>query len=201
MGDSDLEHDAERSSPDAFEQPPLPPLSAIPVAHPGCCLALSVPLLAYLDSLIPAPPSIVLSVGSGYGLLEALLLSQPGSPNIIGIEVQPSSNRYLPPAHHRIVSGTRFLEPIAEMAAAWMFVYPKRVGLVEEYLDVCGGGRVELILWAGPRADWEDYKGCFEGARDGIRWDLDTKSADDVGGRTWEFIAVARKRHDAPTDT
>lgn len=72
-----------------------------------------------------------------------------------------------------------------------MFVYPRRVGLVEEYIQLYGreqgGHKVREVVWIGPTCDWEDYKSCFEG------WDVDVKSADLVGGRPWETIAVARK--------
>lgn len=69
-----------------------------------------------------------------------------------------------------------------------MFVYPRRVGLVEEYISSLGAGSVGVVVWAGPTADWEDYKGVFDG------WDVEIRGADDVGGRAWEVIAVARKK-------
>lgn len=171
------------------EQPTLPELSETPIAHPGCCLALSTPLLAHLQGLLPASPSLILSIGSGYGLLEALLLAEPYSLHVTGVEVQPSPNRYLPPQNHRCVSGSRFLHPLAAEAAVWLLVYPRRVDLVTEYLDMYGKERVEVVVWVGPRADWEDYRDCFD-----FRWDVHVKSTDEVGGRAWELIAVARKK-------
>lgn len=173
--------------------PPLPPLRASPAVHPGCCLALSAPLLENLANLLPSSPFIVLSIGSGYGLLESYLLSQPHNIRIIGVEVQPTSNRHLPPSHHHCVTGSRFLDPLAGEAKVWMFVYPKRVGLVDEYIEAYGRAGVEKIIWAGPKADWEDYKGCFEGVRDGRAWDVVVKSADEIGGTAWEMLAVATK--------
>jgi hypothetical protein len=156
--------------------------------HHGCCIALSTPLLAHLARLMAPAPRLALSIGSGYGLLEALLVANPYHVNIVGVEVQPSSNRYLPALHHRTVSGSRFLEPLAAESATWLFVYPRRVGLLEEYIAAYGSGGVEVVIWVGPTADWEDYKGCFE-----YSWDVQVRSADEVGGRTWELIAVAMK--------
>ena len=71
-----------------------------------------------------------------------------------------------------------------------MFVYPRRVGLVEEYLRKYGGetGAVEVVVWIGPTSDWGDYKGCFAG------WEVEARSADEVGGRAWEVVSVARRK-------
>ncbi|KAF2688868.1 hypothetical protein K458DRAFT_414561 [Lentithecium fluviatile CBS 122367] len=168
--------------------PPLPAPSAKPTVHPGCCLALSGPLLAYLTTLLPARPGLALSVGSGYGLLEALLLAEPYRLNVVGVEVQPTSNRFLPASHHRTVPGTRFLDALAAESAAWMFVYPRRVGLVDEYMAAYAEGKVERVVWIGPTADWEDYIGCF-----GQAWEIQVTGANGVGGRAWEMIAVATK--------
>ena len=85
------------------------------------------------------------------------------------------------------VYGTRFLEPLAAEAQAWLFVYPKRVALVSEYIAAFGRGNVRTIVWAGPQADWHDYKGCFTG------WNVETTNADEVGGKAWELIATAKK--------
>lgn len=175
------------------KQPSLPTLTAHPSVYPGSCLALSQPLLNNLSARLPKGPALVLSVGSGYGLLEALLLTPPYSINVVGVEVQPSSNRYLPATHHREVTGTRFLDDLADEADAWLFVYPKRVGLLDEYLKEFGKGKVELIVWAGPKADWEDYAGLLENGKLGVKWDVKAYSADEMGGAAWEMIAFARK--------
>ncbi|KAL1602334.1 hypothetical protein SLS60_005749 [Paraconiothyrium brasiliense] len=170
------------------EEPSLPQLSNTPTVHPASCLALSTPLLAHLASLLPRSPSLTISIGSGYGLLEALLLASPYSLNIIGVEVQPSPNTHLPRTHHREVAGSRFLEPLAGEAEAWLFVYPRRVGLLHEYIKEFARGKVQAVVWIGPTADWEDYKGAFVG------WDVKVKGADELGGRAWEIVAVARKQ-------
>lgn len=185
----DAAHDATTSptTPPQTPSPPLPALTAKPVAYAGCCLALSAPLIGHLRSLLPPPPALVLSIGSGFGLLEAHLLAPPHSVHIFGVEVEPSPNRYLPPANHGLVLGTRFLEPLAEDAATWLFVYPRRVGLVSEYLAAHGRGAVRMVVWIGPQADWSEYESCFAG------WAVQKESANEVGGRAWELIAVARR--------
>jgi hypothetical protein len=75
-------------------------------------------------------------------------------------------------------------------------VYPKRVGLLDEYLRQYGHLRVTRIIWAGPQADWDDYKTCFEHTNCGMHWNICIKSADSIGGRAWELIAIADKKND-----
>ncbi|KAF2734185.1 hypothetical protein EJ04DRAFT_512683 [Polyplosphaeria fusca] len=167
------------------EQPPLPILSDRPTTHPGSCLALSLPLLAHFEKLLPETPALVLSIGSGAGLLEALLLAR--NLRITGVEVSPSPNRYLPPANHETVLGSRSLHWLADDARVWLFVYPRRVGLVEDYIRIYGYNEARTVIWIGPTSDWEDYRGLFD-----HRWHVEDMSAADVGGRAWERIAVAR---------
>ncbi|EUC45252.1 hypothetical protein COCMIDRAFT_96079 [Bipolaris oryzae ATCC 44560] len=168
--------------------PPLPRLVATPTAYSGSCLALSPQLIAYLQTLLAPPPCITVSIGSGFGLLEAYIMNGPDTFHIIGVEVAPSPNKYLPSSHHRLVTGTRFLEPLAETARIWLFVYPRRIGLIQEYMATYGQGAVERIIWAGPKADWDDYRACF------ANWTLQEQEADMVGGRAWELIVVADKK-------
>ena len=165
----------------------LPALTTTPTAYSGCCLALSKTLIAYLASILPHPPALALSVGSGFGLLESYLITTPYAYHVIGVEAEPSSNKFLPSANHRIVHGTRFLEPLAAEATTWLFVYPRRVGLVREYLAQYGQDSVDTVLWAGPKSDWDDYKACFAG------WTVKEQSAEQVGGREWELIAVVHR--------
>jgi hypothetical protein len=126
-------------------------------------------------------------------LLEALLLQPPHKAHVVGIEVQPSSNRYLPPENHITVIGSRSLEPIAAEARTWLFVYPKRAGLVEEYISTYGKGNVKQIIWIGPKADWADYEACFAASAGNTSWNVKTQSADEIGGTSWEMITIARK--------
>jgi hypothetical protein len=173
----------------------LPALTDTPTAFAGCCLALSTRLIQHLRSLLPPLPALILSVGSGFGLLEAHLLAAssplPRSIHIIGVEVEPSPNHYLLAANHRVVYGTRFLDPLAAEATGWLFVYPRRVDLVNEYMGTYGQGQVEHVIWIGPRADWDEYASCFVG------WEVQLQSADEVGGRAYDMIAVAQK-HSPP---
>lgn len=191
-GDSDGDGEPSTAQPHFHVPPPLPSLSEQPSLYPASCLALSRPLLAHISTLCQATsssPSPIVSVGSGHGLLEALLLAEPYSLDIVGVEVQPSPNRYLPASHHRTVTGTRFLDPLAAKSAVWLFVYPRRVGLVEEYLVAYGDSDVKRIVWIGPTVDWSDYKACFD---DGA-WCVRVSSAEEAGGRAWESIAVATR--------
>ncbi|KAF2006157.1 hypothetical protein P154DRAFT_254425 [Amniculicola lignicola CBS 123094] len=166
----------------------LPVLSSKPIAYSGSCLGLSSTLLSHLHSVLPNT-AVILSIGSGAGLLEALLNGDPYCHTIIGVEVEPSPNRYLPPENHDTVHGTRFLSGRAAEATAWMFIYPRRVGLLEEYIKMYGGS-VELVVWIGPKADWDDYQDCFQTST----WDVGVQGCEESGGRLWELMAIARKR-------
>lgn len=181
------EEGAEESQHATIEPSALPALTDTPKAYPGCCLALSIPLVEHIHSLLPPPSALSLSIGSGFGLLEAHILALPQPSYLLGVEVHPSPNQYLPATNHRVVHGTRFLEPLAAEAATWLFVYPRRVGLINEYLKMHGQGMIQHIIWIGPQADWNDYSDCFEG------WDIQLQNADEVGGRAWDVIATAKR--------
>jgi hypothetical protein len=168
----------------------LPSLTDRAAVYAGCCLALSTPLVAHLHSLLPKAPALTLSIGSGFGLLEALLLGDESSNTVVvmGVEVAPSSNTYLPATHHRTVHGSRTLDPLAAEADVLLFVYPRRVALVSEYMAAHGCGNLHTIIWAGPHGDWDDYKSCFAAG-----WEVRTQSAQEVGGKPWDLLAVARR--------
>lgn len=185
--DSGSEHNAE-SQLLAEDTLPLPKLTDRPSVYSGCCLALSTSLVAYLRSLLPPSPALTLSIGSGFGLLEAILIAVPHQSRVIGVEVEPSPNIYLPAQNHRIVHGTRFLEPLAAEAFVWLFIYPRRAGLINEYMAIYGSEGVQKIVWVGPQADWDDYKDCFS-----TDWSVCVQGADLVGGRAWELVAVAER--------
>ncbi|KAM7197262.1 hypothetical protein V8F33_005690 [Rhypophila sp. PSN 637] len=57
---------------------PLPDLTSAeaqqPLRHSASCASLSLALIETLNNVLPQPPSLLLSVGSGPGLIEALLL-------------------------------------------------------------------------------------------------------------------------------
>ncbi|KAL4787509.1 hypothetical protein BJX76DRAFT_318770 [Aspergillus varians] len=167
-----------------------PLLSTSPTALPNCCLALSTPLLNHLASLLPQTPDFTLSIGSGPGLLEALIAHRHPNVPIEGVEVNSSVNLYIAEQDMNVVGGTWDLFPRASQAKAWMFVYPREPKLVTKYIETHGDrpGSVEMILWLGPRADWVDYEACF---RDSVFSQL--SFPDDVGLAPYEMLVVARR--------
>ncbi|KAK5625479.1 hypothetical protein RRF57_001195 [Xylaria bambusicola] len=177
----------------------LPSLTDEPTLYPGCCFSLSRPLLATICALLlesipvltpsgvkprsssnehASPPPIILSIGSGTGLLEELLQnyldggealnsshhSSSSTWRVEGVEVNHIVNVHLPEDRINHVAGTwAVLESRARDAAALMFVYPRDGALVRRYVDhafmttaptSCGG--VRIVLWLGPKCDWED---------------------------------------------
>ncbi|KAI3319876.1 hypothetical protein HD806DRAFT_251106 [Xylariaceae sp. AK1471] len=151
----------------------LPTLPYNPTRHPGCCLSLSRPLLFTINSLLtssipgtpfsdpdPEPePGLVLSIGSGTGLLEELLhtyltthvthdtqLLREGDRDnrcwrwrVEGVEVNSNVNVYLPEDRINHVPGTwAVLEKKrtrARDAVVLLFVYPRDGALVRRYID------------------------------------------------------------------
>ncbi|KAM7186158.1 hypothetical protein V8F20_011496 [Naviculisporaceae sp. PSN 640] len=57
-----------------IQLPDLHSTTPHPIRHQASCASLSLALLQLLNDVLPAPPSLTLSVGSGPGLIEALLL-------------------------------------------------------------------------------------------------------------------------------
>jgi len=104
-----------------------------------------------------------LSIGSGTGLLEAAILQHSHEQiDIVGVEVSPSVNKYLPEQNILVVNGTWALHVKAQTAAAWMFVYPREPRLVATYIETCASDAPKTIIWLGPRNDWPDYAPVFE---------------------------------------
>ncbi|KAL4917798.1 hypothetical protein BDW62DRAFT_201354 [Aspergillus aurantiobrunneus] len=166
-------------------------LSTSPTAFPNCCLALSLPLLDHLASLLPKTPEFTLSVGSGPGLLEALITHRYPDFSIEGVEVNSSVNFYIPEQDINVVSGTWDLASRASQAKAWMFVYPREPKLISKYIETYGDRDlpgIGIILWLGPRVDWADYEGCF---RDSVFSQL--SFPEDIGLAPYEMLAVAGK--------
>ena len=112
-----------------------------PAHLPDCCSSLSVSLLKRLASLLPPDPALTLSIGSGSGL------------DLKAVEVPTTTNKYMPANRLQIVNGYRDLCDLAADASAWMFVYPRDIWLLREYVQVFGGQKCHLIIWIGPRAD------------------------------------------------
>ncbi|KDN71723.1 hypothetical protein CSUB01_11074 [Colletotrichum sublineola] len=206
--DEDLPQEAEELSSPAFVPLPQPRLTNEPQTLPDCCLSLSLPLLRELHGCLPPAPHLTLSIGSGTGLLEGLLhdlasssssssLPHATTLNLVSVEVAPSANRYH--AAHRTVPGTWALDPLAEQARAWVFVYPKQVALVRGYVDAFSGEgvgcAVETVMYVGPRRDWDDFRAAFEGLVGDVEvWDEERMEA--VGGRAWECVAIVRPKKD-----
>lgn len=138
----------------------LPKITDEPRHQPDCCLSISTKLLdiitnTFNSSVGVSENGLVLSIGSGSGLLEALLLSRwsSSSPSTIttttttlntnlqieGVEIrsEPPVNRYLPdPTNFMIVKGSwDIVSSRAHRAVSgMMFVYPRSPALVERYV-------------------------------------------------------------------
>ncbi|KAK1460082.1 hypothetical protein CMEL01_03081 [Colletotrichum melonis] len=198
----------EEPSP-AFTLAPLPPLTNEPRRHPDSCLTLSLPLIKALHAQLPPTPELTLSIGSGTGLVEALLdslvdiqaqdptqeVSQkspaPRKLNLTSIEIAPSPNKYH--RDHRTVPGTWALDPAAAEAKAWIFVYPKQVALVRSYMEAFASSNssekrvVETVLYVGPRMDWDDFRSALEPYAESVEvWDEERMEG--VGGQGWECV-------------
>ncbi|KAL3463259.1 hypothetical protein BJX64DRAFT_287514 [Aspergillus heterothallicus] len=168
----------------------LPSLSQDPALYPNCCLSLSTPLVTHLASILPQHPHISLSIGSGAGLLEALIATHNRDVHIEGVEVNSSVNIYIEEQDMNVVTGTWDLCSRAAQAKAWIFVYPREPKLVKRYIEVFGGGDVDQILWLGPKMDWADYEGCFEQS---VFRDVKVYEGESIGGAEFEMVVVLRK--------
>jgi hypothetical protein len=143
----------------------LPTLDSNLTHHPDSCLGLSLPLIEQTARLLPHKPRTIVSVGSGTGLFEALLLQHDPKLILYGVEIasNPPVNKYIPEQYTETVGGTWGLCPLAESAAAYMFVYPRNPKLVREYLSRYGNNKsLELVIWLGPKEDWTVFEPCFK---------------------------------------
>lgn len=157
----------------------LPQLSDDAVRHPGFCLSISTGLVHLLSSVLNSctadhQPTLVLSVGSGTGLLEAHLDAHwSENPDchitIEGVEIRTAEdakpvNKYLPEDKHSTVRRTWELSPRIPEAGALMFVYPREPGLITKYLQAAQetpNGLLSIAIWLGPKADWEVFEPCM----------------------------------------
>ncbi|PSR78130.1 hypothetical protein BD289DRAFT_377027 [Coniella lustricola] len=182
----------------------LPPLSDEPRRFPDLCLSLSRTLICSITDLLDLPDgSLVLSVGSGSGLLEAHLqahwASKPGcTREIRGIEIRtaPSArpvNKWLPENLSSTVRGTWELSPELSSAGALLFVYPREPSLVDRYLLAAAkngnGHALRTVIWLGPQADWETFEGCF---RD-VAGFAPLQIAQNCGTAEYEMLAVIQR--------
>lgn len=162
----------------------LPVLTSEPAQYPECCCTISTTLIVTLAHMLPLEPSMVVSVGCGTGLLEAILLGHIPGLNLRGVEVKNAVVRYLSEETFDIVNGAWDLYHPAFSAAAWMFIYPREATLIEQYYHrIRDNGTLKLVIWIGPRADHPKYEKIFESP-----W---TKSVhEDCGLSTYESMIV-----------
>lgn len=129
----------------------------------GCCPAVSKPLMDVLLDRLPLDKALILSIGSGSGLFEAILLDigqreRRRCLNLRGVEVPPCVNTHLREDQVLRVPCSMSLHPDAFLASAWIFVYPRRASLVSMYLDAFKDGAMEMVLWLGHRSDWPEME-------------------------------------------
>lgn len=180
---------------------PLPELLATPTRQPLSCCSLSLPLLSTLNSLLPAPPHLTLSIGSGPGLFEALLLRHhpARSHGFYGVEVAVSStqlnrkpvNIFLPEENILTVNGTWAVvdEELLDKTGGLVFVYPRQPSLVRAYLDKWQGGEKgeAVVVWIGPRADLEMFAPVFEEWAGGKKGGYRGEGAVEEGEGVWVY--------------
>ncbi|KAK7731812.1 hypothetical protein SLS53_008633 [Cytospora paraplurivora] len=161
-----------------------PRLSDTPQRYPDFCLSISARLTWALTNILtsacshPNAPkhNLILSIGSGSGLLEAHLQSLwSSSPSnnlfIEGVEVRtaeeaPPVNRYLSEEQYTTVRGTFEISPRLREASALIFVYPREPGLIHRYLHAAGkdtNSPLRAVVWLGPKADWDSFAECLRG--------------------------------------
>ncbi|RYP61863.1 hypothetical protein DL771_009982 [Monosporascus sp. 5C6A] len=198
----------------------LPEITDEPRHYPDCCLSISRGILDVLTDTFrtAAETGLVLSIGSGSGLLEALLqsrwatvsalasasasdnttaaattISAAASPRIEGVEVRASVNRYLPAAAVGTVRGTWEVSPRARSdptVAALLFVYPRSPALVSRYLREAAAS---VAVWLGHRSDWPDFEPCFAGAP-GFGGAVEVVGGCAAGLVEYEMMAIVRRR-------
>lgn len=138
-------------------------LSEKPVHFGGCCPGVSKPLIDSILDRLPPGEALILSVGSGSGLFEAILLGiarkdRKRCLNLFGVELPPCVNRHLPENRLLRVACSKSLHPEAFLASAWLFVYPREATLVAMYLDAFMDGAMETLMWLGHRNDWPEME-------------------------------------------
>ncbi|KAH8674013.1 hypothetical protein BX600DRAFT_223350 [Xylariales sp. PMI_506] len=138
----------------------LPDVTADLILYPQCCLSLSQAVLQDIANQLPQDGSLVLSVGSGSGLLESLLQNAYPELDIEGVEVAHSINRFLPEKRINIVKGSWSVCHRAADATVLLFVYPRIPQLLSRYINAFRSS-LRALLWLGPVADWPEYQSVF----------------------------------------
>lgn len=187
----------------------LPTLTNMPSRHPDCCLSLSSTLLRTITATLceSMQSGLVLSVGSGSGLLEAQLYSmwtssfasQSTKLLIEGVEVLGSAdsalyspNKYLPEQCFDTVKGTWAVSSQVKQARALIFVYPRSTELVRLYIREAAlcSGPLRVILWLGPNCDWPEFAPCFT---DKSWAQMQLIDGDEAGLADYEVMAIIKK--------
>ncbi|KAK3400289.1 hypothetical protein B0T20DRAFT_181322 [Sordaria brevicollis] len=182
----------------------LPVLTTHTSRHPTSCASLSLPLLSVLDRVLPSPPTLTLSIGSGPGLLEALFLHRypSRSSSFYGVEVAPpvyqlkqgkEVNTWLPEQNTITVSGTWALvgEEWLKETGGLVFVYPRSGQLVGRYL-AGGKEKLKVVVWIGPWCDMEEYEKVLEGW--GVKEELGELKGEGKLVEEGEVVLVYRRR-------
>ncbi|KAK4866396.1 hypothetical protein LT330_008328 [Penicillium expansum] len=159
-----------------------------PKRFPDCCLGISSTLITYLASLLPKKPEFTISIGSGSGLLEGLIVDYDKNVSVEGVEVVSTINRYIAEEDMNIVGGGWGLWSAAQKAAVWMFVYPRDPKLITKYIDTYGDQNVNFIVWLGPRVDWPDYEPRF--CQSSFS---ELSFPDHIGLTPYETVVIARR--------
>lgn len=195
----------------------LPPLGEEPERYPDFCLSLSSALICSLTSVLTqaadrSTSSLILSVGSGSGLLEAHLqshwLSTPHCRrlSIYGVEVHTADtarpvNRYLPEQDCSTVKATWQLSSDLNAACVLLFVYPRDTALLLRYLKAVqdqDSSPLQAVVWLGPRADYNTFAGCLQLALDsGLREYMDFGPVEVVEARgmaAYEMMVLIQRK-------
>ncbi|ODQ49687.1 hypothetical protein SAICODRAFT_32328 [Saitoella complicata NRRL Y-17804] len=182
--------------------------------HGHCNASLSLPLLDLILSHIEDHEARnIVSIGSGTGLLERLLEAhsqRKEKVEVYGIEVSKDVNLYLDQERMLYTNtdlavshvGRDIVCPIHQIGGrTWLWIYPRRVQLLEAYLKIYSAddpewgeeGSPRTIVIVGPRSEF----GVFEAsellqhwARGGERKVLGGVEA---GLREWEVVGVWKR--------
>jgi hypothetical protein len=189
-------------------------LGARPVRHGHCCLGLSTRLFEVLSSIFAKQPThqhTILSIGSGTGLLEALLQKHLDDDSnedeslrrlrVEGVEVQQDAsagpvNVYLPEYAINTVRGTWGVSPRLrdQDVLVILFVFPRQPSLVARHVQMIRQGelRARFVVWLGPVADWAEFATCFTEAGEGPADTLETRRGGEAGLEENEMMAAWR---------
>jgi len=150
--------------------------------------------MSALAGHLPTVPDLVLSIGSGAGLLERLLSVHHPELRIQGVEVRDDHviNKHLPEEDTFTVVGSvgsGVTCKRASEARAWMFVYPRAPLLIRNYIQSYGSDCVRTIIWLGPKNDWADFAPALESTAFESPQEIT-----DCGLPAYETMMVVRKK-------